>query len=112
MRAVSESLAGRVGIVELTPFLAGELEGRRPAADRWFWGGFPPVHDLRDADARGEWLGASVDHHSLAGLRQCMKDLGLRRGGVVTSSREGRALSPGIDLVPWERVVSGEVALF
>jgi predicted AAA+ superfamily ATPase len=279
MRTVSESLAGRVGIVELTPFLAGELAGRRSAADRWFWGGFPPVHDLREADARGEWLGAyvstllerdlpalgiglpprrlrtlwtmlthvhgsllnvsdlarslsvsphtvagdldvlegafmirrlppffanvqkrltkspklyvrdtgllhhlaglrrsrelatwarrgssfeglvieelaalaqrrlirpelffwrtqagaevdllvvegrrilpveikvgaSVDHRSIAGLRQCMKDLGLRRGWVVTSAREVRALSPGIDLVPWERVVSGEVELF
>ena len=34
MRSVSESLAGRAAIVELTPFLSAELEGRRPAADR------------------------------------------------------------------------------
>jgi hypothetical protein len=278
-RAVSESLAGRVGILELTPFLAAELAGRRSAADRWFWGGFPPVHALRDATARGEWLGAyvstllerdlpaigiglparrlrtlwtmlthvhgsllnvsdlarslavsphtvagdldvlegafmirrlppffanvqkrltkspkvyvrdtgllhhlaglrrprelatwprrgssfeglvieelaalaqrklvrpelffwrtqagaevdllivegrrilpveiklgaSVDPRSLAGLRQCMKDLGLRRAWVVTSGREGRALSPGVDLVPWESLASGRVDLF
>jgi len=57
-------------------------------------------------------LGASVDQHSLAGLRQCMKDLGLRRGWCVTSAREGRALSPGIELVPWERIASGQVELF
>jgi predicted AAA+ superfamily ATPase len=279
MRSVLESLAGRAAVVELTPFLASELAGRRAAADRWFWGGFPPVHALRDAPSRGEWLGAyvstllerdlpglgiglparrlrtlwtmlthvhgsllnvsdlarslgvsphtvagdldvlegafmirrlppffanvqkrltkspklfvrdtgllhhlaglrrprelatwprrgssfeglvieelaalaqrqlvrpelffwrtqagaevdllivegrrilpieiklgaSVDQHSLAGLRQCMKDLDLRRGWCVSSAREGRALSPGIDLVPWERVASGEVELF
>jgi predicted AAA+ superfamily ATPase len=279
VRSVSESLAGRVGILELTPFLAAELHGRRPGADRWFWGGFPPVHGLRDASARGEWLGAYVStllerdlpalgvglpprrlrtlwtmlthvhgsllnvsdlarslavsphtvagdldvlegafmvrrlppffanvrkrltkspklyirdtgllHHlaglrrarelatwprrgssfeglvieelaalahrrlvrpelffwrtqagaevdllvvegrrilpveirlgaafdprSLAGLRQCMKDLGLRRGWVVTSGGEGRTLSPGIELVPWDRIVEGRVDLF
>jgi len=39
-------------------------------------------------------LGASIDPRSLAGLRQCMKDLGLRRGWVVTSGREARTLSP------------------
>jgi uncharacterized protein len=279
MRSVSESLAGRVGIVELTPLLSAELGGTSRADDRWFWGGFPPVHAMRDATARGEWLGAyvatllerdlpalgiglparrlrllwtmlthvhgsllnvadlarslgvsshtvagdldvlegafmirrlspffanvqkrltkspklyvrdtgllhhlaglrrprdlatwsrrgssfeglvieelaalahrrlvrpevffwrthagaevdllvvegrkilpievklgaSVDQYSLAGLRQCMKDLGLKRGWVVTSGREGRMLSPGIELVPWERVVSGRVDLF
>lgn len=279
VRSVSESLAGRVAVVELTPFLSRELAGTRRAADRWFWGGFPPVHALREASARGEWLGsyvsmllerdlpalgvglparrlrtlwtmlthvhgnllnvadlarslgvsshtvsgdldvlegafmirrlppffanvqkrltkspklyvrdtgllhhlaglrrphelrtwprrgssfeglvieelaalaesrlgrpglffwrtqagaevdllivdgrrilpvevklgASVDPRALAGLRQCLKDLGLKRGWVVTSGREERALSPGIDLVPWERLVAGEVALF
>jgi predicted AAA+ superfamily ATPase len=57
-------------------------------------------------------LGATVGHYSLAGLRQCMKDLGLRRGWCVTSAREGRSLSPSIELVPWERVASGQVDLF
>jgi predicted AAA+ superfamily ATPase len=57
-------------------------------------------------------LGASVDPRSLAGLRQCMKDLGLRRGWVVTSGREARALSPSIELVPWERIVAGRSPLF
>jgi len=278
-RVVSESLAGRVGLVELTPFLSAELAGTKRAAERWFWGGFPPVHALLEARARVEWLGAyvstllerdlpalgvglparrlrllwtmlthvhgrllnvsdlarslgvshptvagdldvlegafmirrlppffanvqkrltrspkvylrdtgllhhlaglrrprdlatwprrgssfeglvieelaalahrrlvhpelffwrthagaevdllvvegrkilpieiklgaSVDHYALAGLRQCMKDLGLRRGWVVTTAREGRTLSPGIELVPWEEIVSGRVDLF
>lgn len=278
VRAVSESLAGRVGIVELTPFLASELAGER-GRDRWFWGGFPPVSALRTARARQEWLsayvgtllerdlpalgvglparrlrqlwgmlthvhgsllnvsdlarslgvsshtvsgdldvlegafmirrlqpffanvqkrltkspklyvrdtgllhhlaglrrpsdlatwpkrgssfeglvveelialartrltgpeayfwrtqagaevdlllvegrkvlpievklGSSVDRHGLAGLKQCMSDLGLRRGLVVTTGRERRQLTPGIELVPWEDVVSGTVELF
>jgi hypothetical protein len=279
VRPVSESLAGRIGIAELTPFLASELAGTRFEKDRWFWGGFPPVLALRQATARVEWLsayvatllerdlpalgvglparrlrllwtmlthvhgsllnvsdlarslgvsshtvvgdldvlegafmvrrlapyfanvqkrltkspklyvrdtgllhhlaglrhprelltwprrgssfeglvieeliaqarnrlaqpevffwrtqagaevdllivegrrilpvevklGASVDRHGLAGLRQCMSDLGLRRGWVVSSAREARRLAPGIELVPWERVAAGEMELF
>jgi hypothetical protein len=57
-------------------------------------------------------LGASVAGRDLAGLRQCMSDLGLRRGLVVTSGREARRLAPGIELVPWERVIAGELDLF
>jgi predicted AAA+ superfamily ATPase len=279
LRSVSESLAGRVAIVELTPFLASELSGTRHGRERWFWGGFPPVLALRQSADRSEWLGAyvatllerdlpalgvglparrlrqlwtmlthvhgsllnvsdlarslgvsshtvvgdldvlegafmirrlppfftnvqkrltkspklyvrdtgllhhlaglrhphelatwprrgssfeglvveelvaiarnrlarpeaffwrtqagaevdllivegrrilpievklgaSVSGRDLAGLRQCMSDLGLRRGFVVTSGREARRLAPGIDLVPWEQVVAGEVELF
>jgi len=57
-------------------------------------------------------LGAAVDHHGIAGLRQCMKDLGLKRGWVITSGNERRKLAPGIDLVPWKEVAAGGVALF
>jgi predicted AAA+ superfamily ATPase len=279
LRSVSESLAGRVALVELTPFLAAELASTRLGRDRWFWGGLPPVLARRQAVARTEWLGAYVStllerdlpalgvglparrlrqlwtmlthvhgsllnvsdlarslgvsshtiagdldvlegafmirrlppyfanvqkrltkspkvyirdtgllHHlaglrqprdlstwprrgssfeglvveelvahaasrlaqpeaffwrtqagaevdllivegrrilpievklgasvsgrDLAGLRQCMSDLGLHRGLVVTSGRETRRLAPGIDLVPWESLAAGEVDLF
>ena len=57
-------------------------------------------------------LGASVDRYALAGLRQCMKDLGLRRAWVVASAGEARHLAPGVELVPWERVADGSVDLF
>ncbi len=60
LRATSETLAGRVAILELTPFLPSELTIGRLAKDRWFWGGFPPVHGLREARARGEWFAAYV----------------------------------------------------
>jgi predicted AAA+ superfamily ATPase len=56
LRSSSESLAGRIGLLELTPFLAAELAGTRSAALRWFWGGFPPVHALRANRARVEWI--------------------------------------------------------
>ncbi len=279
MRHVSESLAGRVGHMELTPFLSRELVGSAKAKDRWFWGGFPPVLALRDARLRGEWfaayvtmllerdlpalgiglpagrlrrlwtmlthvhgqllnvsdlarslgvsshtvsgdldvlegaymirrlppyhvnvqkrltksnklyirdtgllhflaglrtpgelvtwpkrghsfeglvieelaalahnrmvhpelffwrtqagaevdllirdgrkilpievkLGAAVDLRSIAGLRQCMTDLGLKRGWVITSGTEPRTISPGIELVPWRMIASGEMDLF
>ena len=279
MRNVSETLAGRVGVLELTPFLAQELAGSTRAKDRWFWGGFPPLLDLREARARSEWLnayvstflerdlpalglglparrlrtlwmmlthvhgqllnvsdlarslgvsshtvsadldvleggfmirrlqpyyanvqkrltksaklyvrdtgllhflaglrqpgelatwhkrgssfegmvieelaamaghqlvrpelffwrtqagaevdllirdgrrvlpveiklGAAVDHYGIAGLRQCMKDLDLKRGWVVTSGTERRTLAPGIDLVPWKEIAAGGVELF
>jgi predicted AAA+ superfamily ATPase len=279
MRSVSETLAGRVALLELTPFLASELTGTARAADRWFWGGFPPIHALREARARSEWfnayvstflerdlpalglalparrlralwtmlthvhgnllnvsdlarslsvsshtiagdldvleaaymirrlqpyfanvqkrltksaklylrdtgllhflaglrrapelatwpkrgasfeglvieelaalaghrlvrpelffwrthagaeadllivegrrilpieirLGAAVDHYAVAGLRQCMKDLGLRRGWVVTTATERRRISPKIEIIPWAEVVAGQIEFF
>jgi uncharacterized protein len=60
MRSVSETLAGRVALIELTPFLASELTGTAKAADRWFWGGFPPIHGLRGSRVRSEWFNAYV----------------------------------------------------
>ena len=279
MRSVSETLAGRVALVELTPFLASELAATARASDRWFWGGFPPVHALREPGARGEWLnayvstfierdlpalglglparrlrilwtmlthihgnllnvsdlarslvvsshtvagdldvlegaymirrlppyhanvqkrltksaklyvrdtgllhflaglrqprdlatwprrgasfegmvieelagltahrlvrpelffwrtqagaevdllivegrrilpveiklGAAVNQYAVAGLRQCMKDLGLKRGWVISTASERRRLSPGIEIVPWSEIASGKVELF
>ena len=57
-------------------------------------------------------LGTSIDPRSLAGLKQCMLDLGLKRGWVVNSATERRMLLPGIEQIPWSAVVSGKVDLF
>lgn len=59
VRGVTESLAGRVAFVELTPFRVSELQAKQAAA-RWFWGGFPPVHARRSTLARLDWLDAYV----------------------------------------------------
>lgn len=58
--SVSESLAGRIGLLELTPFRSSELRGTSHAAGRWFWGGYPPVHARRARRARTEWLDSYV----------------------------------------------------
>ena len=34
------------------------------------------------------------------------------RGSVITTGQDARTLAPGIELVPWERVSTGEVELF
>jgi uncharacterized protein len=60
MRGVSETLAGRIAILELTPLLATELAATRVAGERWFWGGYPGVLALRGARARGEWFDAYI----------------------------------------------------
>ncbi|MFQ5472507.1 MAG: ATP-binding protein [Dehalococcoidia bacterium] len=48
MRDVSESLAGRLSIVELTPFLLPELGSKR-LRNLWLWGGFPDSGVLHSA---------------------------------------------------------------
>jgi len=75
VRGISESLAGRIGFLELTPLRTVELSGRRQSArDRWFWGGFPPVHALPGARARADWLDGYVSTF----LERDLPALGLR----------------------------------
>jgi predicted AAA+ superfamily ATPase len=57
-------------------------------------------------------LGAAVDHYAIAGLRQCMKDLKISRGWVITTAKERRRLSAGIEIIPWADVASGQLELF
>lgn len=54
-------------------------------------------------------LGAALDPRAVAGLRQCMKDLKLTRGWVVSSSREQRKIGRGIEIIPWEWIVERKV---
>ena len=56
-------------------------------------------------------LSASVDHRSVAGLRQCMRDLSLKRGWVIANSTERRAVGRDIEVVPWNDVVRRSVDL-
>lgn len=61
IKGVSESLAGRIGILELAPFGASELRGSPvQAAGRWFWGGYPPLYHLKSARQKAEWLEAYI----------------------------------------------------
>ncbi|MBN1835944.1 MAG: ATP-binding protein [Spirochaetales bacterium] len=56
LRTISETLAGRIGILELTPFTCLELAHRIHWQDRWMWGGLPPVHELDTATQRIDWM--------------------------------------------------------
>jgi predicted AAA+ superfamily ATPase len=96
MRSVSETLAGRVAILELTPFLASELAGRRAGSGRWFWGGFPSVHGLRGARARGEWFSAYVStflERDLPALGLALPARRLRQLWMMLTHIQGRILN-------------------
>src|SRR3970040_1169233 len=59
VRGVSESLAGRAGFLDLTPFLATEVATSRSRFDRlWLRGGFPRSFLARSEAARLEWRDA------------------------------------------------------
>lgn len=74
LRTASESLAGRLGLLELTPFRHSELADLPSASGRWFWGGYPPVHARRGTRVRGEWLEAYVSTF----LERDLPSLGVR----------------------------------
>ncbi len=48
---------------------------------------------------------------AVAGLRQCMKDLSLKHGWVVSTATERRTIGANIEVIPWDAVVRGEVDL-
>lgn len=48
---------------------------------------------------------ATVTHHDVAGLRSCMRDLGLKEGFVVCRAAERRAMGGGVTIVPFSDVV-------
>ncbi|MBT3379128.1 MAG: ATP-binding protein [Lentisphaerae bacterium] len=53
MRGVSESLAGRLALVELSPFLLSEV-GEERLDDLWLFGGYPDG-GIRDSAIYGPW---------------------------------------------------------
>lgn len=56
LRQSSESLAGRVAYLELTPFLIGEIEASDAAMKRlWLRGGFPKSFQSRSEASSFEW---------------------------------------------------------
>ena len=74
LASAAESLAGRIGLLELTPFLPSELAGTPRSGARWFWGGYPPVHARRGERERADWLDAYVSTY----LERDLPALGVR----------------------------------
>ncbi len=97
IRQAGESLAGRVGILELTPFTARELSTRLPwLAQRWFWGGFPPLYQLKSAAAKREWLESYIStflSQDIPGLGVTVAAPRLRRFWTMAAHMHGQILS-------------------
>lgn len=72
MAGISQSLAGRVGMLTLLPFNAAELSGAGCLADSWtealFRGGYPPLYD-QGIDP-GFWLNAYIATYVERDVRQ------------------------------------------
>jgi predicted AAA+ superfamily ATPase len=53
-------------------------------------------------------LGGAIGLREVTGLRNCMEDLRLRRGYVVSSGSERRSIGQTIEIIPWSDVASGK----
>ena len=115
IRQVSESLAGRVGILDLDPFTVAEVAGKAPQRalhDLWLRGGFP---DAYLGDFREWWeaylrtyverdvpqLGLGADPIL---LRRLLMMLAHSQGGLLNLSQLGQSL--GISYHTVERYVN------
>ena len=106
VRAIAESLAGRVGIVELTPLLFAEAAAvrRTRLEDLWVRGGFPDAFLTRDPDRWEAWqesylrtfIERDVVRHGLSlsaiAMRRFMGMVAHSHGGVLNASSLGRSL--------------------
>jgi len=105
VRQVSESLAGRVGMVELTPFLYPEVTTEPLTLDEyWLRGGYPDACRESDPDRRMRWLeqyAQALVQRDLAGyglktspqeMRRFLGMLAHVHGGLLNASDLGRSL--------------------
>lgn len=106
VKNISESLAGRVGLLELSPFLFSEVAGRRGANVEALWlrGGYPDAFLARNSDAWYAWqdnyvrtfIERDVARHRLTissvDMRRLMTMLAHSHGGLLNASSLGRSL--------------------
>ena len=106
LSGISESLAGRVGILEPTPFLYSELAGRRRfhLETLWLRGGYPDALLARSVRNWQAWqenylrtfIERDVARHRLTlsavEMRRFMVMVASNHGGVLNASALGRSL--------------------
>ncbi|MDD4869357.1 MAG: ATP-binding protein [Kiritimatiellae bacterium] len=106
IRDISESLAGRVGILELTPFLYRELMGREVNTHDILWlrGGYPDAYLAKDPETWESWcdnyirtfIERDVGRNGLAfsaqEMRKLMTMIAHSHGGVLNASDFARSL--------------------
>jgi predicted AAA+ superfamily ATPase len=74
LTSISESLAGRVGVLELTPFIYSEVAGRRgmKLENLWLRGGYPDALLARDPASWHAWqesyLRTFIEREQIAAL--------------------------------------------
>ncbi|TBR22906.1 ATP-binding protein [bacterium] len=112
MRQGGETLAGRIGVLELTPFGSAELSSRPHwQAERWFWGGFPPLYALGKLERKTAWLDqfvATFLERDIPALGIQVPALRLRKlwmmlshvhGGLLNVADLARSLDMGVTAV-------------
>jgi predicted AAA+ superfamily ATPase len=106
VKGISESLAGRIGILELTPFLYGEVAGRRGVGINTLWlrGGYPDAFLARTMGGWRDWhesyvrtfIERDIARHQLslsaADIRRLLTMLAHQHGGLLNHSDLGRSL--------------------
>lgn len=106
IRGISESLAGRVGILELTPFLYRELTGLNlnTLDTLWLKGGYPDAFLTEDSEAWQLWcenyirtfverdIARSGLDFSAQEMRKFMTMIAHGHGGLLNASDFGRSL--------------------
>jgi hypothetical protein len=105
IKHISESLAGRVGIVELTPFLFSEITDLKIGlADFWLKGGFPDALKEKGGSRWQRWqenyLRTFIERDiprfgvklSPIQIRRLMGMLAHQHGGIFNASDLGRSL--------------------
>ena len=106
LKSISESLAGRVGILELTPFIYSEVAGRRGVKLETLWlrGGYPDAFLARDSESWRAWhesylrtfIERDIARHQLklsaVEVRRLLTMLAHSHGGLLNYSTLGRSL--------------------
>lgn len=106
VRNISESLAGRVGVLELTPFLFPEIAGHRKAGLETLWvrGGFPDAFLSTSPDRWSDWqesyartfVERDIARHRLTlsstEVRRAVAMLAHLNGALLNYSALGRSL--------------------
>ena len=110
IKGISESLAGRVGFLEMTPFLAPEVLGRRGGnsiGSLWLKGGFPHAILARSHRERFDWFESYLSsflERDLPSYGVSVTPLLMRRlvtmlahlhGGIWNASEMGSSLAIG-----------------
>ena len=106
LKNISESLAGRVGILELTPFLYSELLKRKGMRLETLWlrGGYPDAFLSRTTRLWQAWqenytrtfIERDITRHRVAlsavTMRRLMTMVAHSHGGILNASDLGRSL--------------------